>query len=62
MANDKSKKTNGNRYSGVDSMPWVVKDTKGETISGSFTSYKEADSAATTHRNVTGMYAQAVRA
>lgn len=62
MANDKAKKTNGNRYSSVDSIPWKIVDSKGQKIgSDSYTGFKDAESAANTYRLSTGEFAGAVR-
>lgn len=60
MADKKSK--NGNRYSGVDSVNWIVRDTTGKQVgTESFASFKEAESAANTYRISSGLYAGAVR-
>lgn len=60
MANDK--KTNGNRYSSIDSTPWKVVDTSGKKVgSDSYTGFKEAEAAANTYRIASGLHAGAVR-
>ena len=58
MANDKSKKSNGN----VDSVSWVVKDTTGTQVGKeNYPGYKEASTAARSHTRESGLFAQAVR-
>lgn len=57
------KKTKDQRYSGVDSSPWVVKNAAGtQVISESFTGYKSAEEAATRYTNEAKEWASAVRA
>jgi hypothetical protein len=59
-SNRKSK--SGNRYSGVDSNPWVVKGTSGKAVtSQSYDSFIAATAAADSHIAATGEFAQAVR-
>jgi len=61
-------KTNGNRYSGVDALPWVVKGTDGKPVKGKdgkigvYKGLADADLAARAYTLATGEYAQAVRA
>ena len=58
-----------NRYSGQDSVPWVVKGTEGKPVvfdkdgktPTTFTEYNHADGAARAYTQRTGLYAQPVR-
>jgi hypothetical protein len=62
MANDNKKKSNGDRYSAVDSIPWHIVDTAGKKIgSDSYTGFRDAEGAANTYRISTGLHAAAVR-
>lgn len=59
----KTKSKSGNRYTGVDSAGWLVKDTSGKEVgSTTYTGYIPAEAAASTYTQVTGIFAQAVRA
>lgn len=58
-----------NRYSGQDSVPWVVKGSEGKPVvfekdgkaPAQFTEYNQADGAARAYTAKTGLFAQAVR-
>lgn len=58
----------GNRYSGSDSQPWLVKGSTGAVVfekdgktPATFTVYKDADFEARRYREATGLFAQPVR-
>lgn len=55
------KKPGENRYSGQDQNGYIVKNTEGEAVSGSVTSYAEAAHLASTYTESTGNYAAPVR-
>lgn len=58
-----NKKTDGHRYSGVDSTPWKVIDGSGkEPLKDQFKGYKDAASAARQYTEATGEHAAPVRA
>jgi hypothetical protein len=56
-----TKSTSPNRYSGIDSTPWVVMGPSGQAVPDAFTGYKEAAHAAQQYRDATGLHAAPVR-
>lgn len=58
----------GDRYSGTDSQPWLVKGSKGAVVfdkdgktPSTFTVYRDAEFEARKYREATGEFAQPVR-